>query len=42
LAKAYVDIPALELMDVRTPRGLRGRHVRKECAAKDRNHSGVA
>src|SRR6266851_5160213 len=28
--------------DVRTPRGRRGRHVRKECAAKARNHSRVA
>jgi hypothetical protein len=26
----------------RTPRGRRGRHVRKECAAKARNHSRVA
>jgi hypothetical protein len=28
--------------DVRTPRGRRGRHVGKECAAKARNHSRVA
>src|SRR5215468_6005908 len=26
----------------RTPRGRRGRHVRKECAVKARNHSRVA
>src|ERR1700719_3452291 len=26
----------------RTPRGRRGRHARKECAAKARNHSRVA
>jgi hypothetical protein len=41
-AKANVDIPALELMDVRTPRGRRGRHVRTEWTAKARNRSRVA
>jgi len=29
-------------LDVRTPRGRRGRHVRKEWTAKARNHSRVA
>ena len=32
----------LDRNDERTPRGQRGRHVRKECAAKARNHSWVA
>ena len=41
-AKANVDIAALELIDVRAPRGRRGRHVRTECAAKARNRSRVA
>jgi hypothetical protein len=41
-AKAYVDMAALELIHVRTPRGLRGWHVRKELTAKDRNRSWVA
>jgi hypothetical protein len=34
--------PCLELRDVRTPRGRRGRHVRKEWSAKARNRSQVA
>ena len=41
-AKANVGIEALENIDVRTPRGWRGRHARKECAVKARNHSRVA
>src|SRR5262245_30700939 len=40
--KANVDILVWNFLDVRTPRGRRGRHVRKECAAKARNHSRVA
>ena len=35
-------VAALELIDVRTPRGQRGRHARTECAANARNRSWVA
>jgi hypothetical protein len=40
--EGHVDIAALELIDARTPRGLRGWHASKEWSVKDRNHSGVA
>ena len=41
-AKANVGIEVLEIYRCQTPRGRRGRHVRKEWAAKARNHSRVA
>jgi len=40
--EGHVDIGYLEPIDVRTPRGRRGWHVRKEWTAKARNHSRVA
>ena len=42
LGEGHVGIEVLDRDDVRTPRGLRGPHVRKERAAKARNHSRVA
>jgi hypothetical protein len=42
LGEGHVGINALDRNDDRTPRGQRGRHVRKEWAAKARNHSRVA
>jgi len=42
LGEGDVDVGSLELTDVRTPRGRRGWHVRKERTAKARNHSWVA
>ena len=42
LGEGHVGIEVLDRSDDRTPRGQRGRHVRKEWAAKARNHSRVA
>ena len=42
LGEDHVGIVNLDDTMTRTPRGRRGRHVRKECAAKARNHSRVA
>ncbi len=42
LGEGHVGIEVLDLNDDRTPRGHRGRHVRKEWRAKARNHPRVA
>ena len=41
-AKANVGIEVLDKYRCQTSRGRRGRHARKECAVKARNHSRVA